>query len=98
VLKVGPCAPNLNAHAERFVLTVQSECLDHFVVFGEAHLRHILTEFLEHYHEERPHQGRGNVPLTASAATPDAPPRSPRQVACRQRLGGLLRHYYRRAG
>jgi len=98
VLKVGPFAPNLNAHAERFVLTVQSECLDHFMVFGEAHLRHILTEFLEHYHEERPHQGRDNVPLTASAATPDAPVPSPRQVACRKRLGGLLRHYYRRAG
>jgi putative transposase len=42
------------------VLSVRKECLDHFVVFGEKHLRYLLTEFLEHYHAERPHQGREN--------------------------------------
>jgi putative transposase len=96
VIKVGPLAPNLNAHAERFVLTVQSECLDHFVVFGEAHLRYLLSEFLEHYHEERPHQGRGNQPLTGVAAPTDCRPPSRPEVGCRKRLGGLLRHYSRR--
>ena len=35
--RVGPRAPNLNAHAERWVRSVRQECLDHFVVFGEHH-------------------------------------------------------------
>jgi putative transposase len=91
---VGPVAPNLNAYAERWVQSLRQECLDHFLVCGEGHLRHILKEYLEHYNAERPHQARGNVPL------PDAD--EPRilqfpagGVRCRERLGGLLRHYYR---
>jgi putative transposase len=98
VVKVGPAAPNLNAHAERFVLSVRKECLDHFVVFGEKHLRYLLTQFLEHYHRERPHQGRENCVLTGAVADSQVEPPKAREVACRKRLGGLLKHYYRRAG
>ena len=65
---------------------------------SEAHLRHLLAEFLEHYHQERPHQGRDNVPLTCTTSPPVSEPLSPRQVGCRQRLGGLLNYYYREAG
>jgi len=42
VNKVGPQAPNLNAIAERWMQTLQYECLDQFAVFGEAHLRYLL--------------------------------------------------------
>ena len=42
-----------------------TECLDHFVLFGEKHLRYVLTEFLTHYHVERPHQGIGNVTFSS---------------------------------
>jgi putative transposase len=98
VIRVGPRAPNLNATAERFVMTAKTECLDHFVVFDEDHLRYILREFLDHYHAERPHQGVGNRPLSQE----DDPPAilsvpSAAEVKCRQRLGGLLKHYYRDA-
>jgi putative transposase len=41
---------------------VKQECLDHFVVFGERHLRYLIREYVNHFHEERPHQGLGNVP------------------------------------
>jgi putative transposase len=98
VKRVGPLAPNMNAYAERFVQTLRTECLDHFVVCGEKHLRYLCKEFVIHYHEERPHQGRGNVPL--SVADQDDPPilaLPTGQVECRQRLGGLLKHYYRAA-
>jgi putative transposase len=44
VKRVGPVAPNLNAYAERWVQSLRQECLDHFVVLGENHLRHILKE------------------------------------------------------
>ena len=50
-------SPNCNPHAERFVKTVRTECLDHFVIFGERHLRHLVKEFMRHYLTERYHQG-----------------------------------------
>jgi putative transposase len=98
VKRVGPLAPNLNAYAERFAQTLRTECLDHFVILGERHLRHLVSEFVTHYNGERPHQGVGNVPL--SEADPNDPcllPFPSGGVRCRERLGGLLRHYYRAA-
>ncbi len=53
-------SPNLNAFAERFVLSVKSECLDRIVPLGETHLRAAVRAFVAHYHEERPHQGLDN--------------------------------------
>jgi hypothetical protein len=41
-------SPNCNPYAERFVKTIRTECLDHFVIFGERHLRHLVEQFLEH--------------------------------------------------
>jgi hypothetical protein len=64
VTKVAFRAPNMNAYAERFVQTIQGECLDHFIVCGTRHFDYLCREFLEHYHKERPHQGLENcVPL-----------------------------------
>ena len=98
VKRVGPRAPNMNAYAERWVQTLRTECLDHFLILGEGHLRHLVTEFVAHYNEERPHQARGNVPL--SDADQDEPvilkfPTG--AVKCRERLGGLLKYYHRAA-
>ena len=39
-------SPNLNAYSERWVQTVQNECLNHFMVFGERHLEYLLRECL----------------------------------------------------
>lgn len=89
------CAPNLNAHAERFIQTVQVECLDRFIVCGTSHLDLLMTEFLAHYNAERPHSSIGHRPPAGRA-----PPRLARrdgQIRCRTRLGGVLQHYYRAA-
>jgi hypothetical protein len=98
VKRVGPFAPNLNAFAERFAQTLRHECLDHFLILGEKHLRHLLKEFLEHYHEERPHQSLGNRPPNQPQG-PDVIPfvkdQQPVKFACRERLGGLLKTYSR---
>ncbi|HTP50291.1 MAG TPA: integrase core domain-containing protein [Anaeromyxobacteraceae bacterium] len=85
-----------NAYAERFVLSIKSECLDKLMLLGERHLRLAISEFVQHYHLERNHQGLENRLLTTppTAATP-ADDNSP--VARRERLGGLLNFYYRRA-
>ena len=50
-------SPNLNAFAERFVLSIKSECLDRMVPLGETHLRRGGAEYMLHYHHERNHQG-----------------------------------------
>ena len=58
-LRLPPQSPNLNAFAERWVRSVKDECLRELILFGEGSLKRALTEFTEHYHSERPHQGKG---------------------------------------
>jgi transposase InsO family protein len=84
-------SPNLNAYAERFVLSIKSECLNRLIIVGEKHLRWVIGQYMEHYHLERPHQGIGNQPLTRW------PESGSGAVACRERLGGLLNSYAREA-
>jgi transposase InsO family protein len=86
-------SPNLNAFAERFVLSIKSECLSRMIFFSEAALRRAVTEYVAHYHEERNHQGLGNELIDPAVDSPTA--RGP--VECRRRLGGLLKFYRRRA-
>jgi len=83
-------APNANAHAERFIRSIKSECVDRMILFGEAHLRRTIDEFLVHYNQERNHQGIGNELINARAGAGVGP------IECTERLGGLL-NYYRRA-
>jgi putative transposase len=94
---VGPLAPNRNAYAERWVQRIKHECLDHFAVFGTDHLRHLISEYLAHYHAERPHQGLGNRPPTGPPPPDTAKTPTAGDVVCAERLGGLLRHYHRAA-
>lgn len=47
VVQIPAQSPNCNPHAERFVRTIREECLEHFVIFGEHHLRHLVREFEE---------------------------------------------------
>lgn len=86
-------SPNLNAFAERFVLSVRRECLDCFVPLGERHLRWALSEYVAHYHRERNHQGLGGRLIEPGPATG----RRRGRVVGHSRLGGLLRHYEREA-
>ena len=58
-----PRSPNLNAYAERWIRSVKEECLSRLILFGEASLRHALTQYVEYFHHERNHQGKGNVLL-----------------------------------
>jgi putative transposase len=56
-------SPNLNAYAERWVRSVKEECLSKVILFGERSLRRALSDYVEHFHAERNHQGKGNVLL-----------------------------------
>jgi len=92
-IRLPPRSPNLNAYAERFVRSIKSECLAQVIPFGERHLRHAVMEYTEHYHRERNHQELGNKLIDRHVE--DHLGRRP--IGCRERLGGLLRHYRRAA-
>jgi transposase InsO family protein len=82
VVLIPECAPNANAYAERFVRSIKKECLDRIVPIGERHFRHVITQFADHYHRERNHQGLDNR-LIAGTPVTDRTGR----VRCRRRLG-----------
>lgn len=84
-------SPRANAYAERWVGTVRRELLDHLLIFGQYHLTAVLEEFLNHYHEARPHQGLDQH-LPAPHPSPVAVD-SGSQLVRRDRLGGLLHEY-----
>jgi transposase InsO family protein len=92
VVRLPARSPNLNAFAERFVLSIKSECLDRLVPLGEAHLRRAILEYTNHYHEERNHQGLDNELIVPSEAANGVG-----KDSRRERLGGLLSYYYREA-
>ena len=50
-----PQSPWQNGHCERLIGSIRRECLDHVMVFGERHLRHILLSYLEYYNRSRTH-------------------------------------------
>ncbi len=84
-------APNMNAHAERFVRSIKSECLDQMIFLGRESLVRAIAEYAAHYHDERSHQGIGNVLISRTETQGEG------VVETRARLGGLLKCYHRRA-
>ena len=93
VVRLPPRSPDLNAFAERFVLSIKSECLDRIVPLGERHLRRAVSEFVAHYHQERNHQGLKNQLIE----TAPEPANTNGRIVRRERLGGLLNFYSRTA-
>jgi hypothetical protein len=83
----------LNAFAERWVLSVKTECLDQLILFGERSLAHVLENYIAYHQHQRNHQGLGNV-------IPFPDPRvhwKEGRIAKSDRLGGLLNFYHRQA-
>jgi putative transposase len=91
VIRLPPMLPNLNGYAERFVRSIKDECLDRMIFVGQESLRRAVTEYMEHYHSERNHQGLENrliIPRTEAKAG---------AILRHARLGGTLNFYYRKA-
>jgi putative transposase len=76
------------------VRSIKEECLSRLILFGEASLRHALTQYVAHFHHERNHQGKGNV-LLFPASSQNSEGKG--AIHCRERLGGLLKYYVREA-
>ena len=92
-VKLPARSPDLNAFAERFVLSARTECLRRMIPLGEKHLRTILAEYVRHYHLERNHKGLDNELLSPLPANTNADG----SIQCRERLGGSLNYYYQDA-
>ena len=73
--------------------SVKEECLERMIFFGERSLQNAVADFLVHYHQERNHQGLDNKLIEPGEEVG----RTAGVVACRERLGGTLRYYYRQA-
>jgi putative transposase len=94
-VRLPPRSPNLNAHCERWIKSVKTQALSKMILFGEASLRHVLSNYVEYHHSERNHQGQGNVILLPKPA--DRIGESSGEILKRERLGGLLKFYHREA-
>jgi putative transposase len=79
----------INAFSERRVRSAKPECRSKLVLFGGASLNPSVADFVEHYHDERNHQNKGNVllfPKSRQTCAREA-------IKCTQRLGGWLKYY-----
>ncbi len=91
IVKIPPRCPQANAYAERFVRTVRAELTDRMLIFGQRHLRRMLTEYVCHYNHQRPHRGQAlRPPSPAQSARTDA--LAP--VIRLPILGGLINEYH----
>jgi transposase InsO family protein len=86
-------APRANAYRERFIGSVRRECLDHMLILSEKHLRRFVSEYVQYFNADRPHQGIDQrIP-----AGPGALPSVEGEIVARPVLGGLHHAYSRRA-
>ena len=92
-IKIPVRSPRANAFAERFVRTIRTECLDHLLAFSRRHLETVVTEYLRHYNEARPHRG---LQLSQPIARP-VTAIGGEAIARRDVLGGIICEYERAA-
>ncbi|GAB2810455.1 hypothetical protein GCM10027176_13850 [Actinoallomurus bryophytorum] len=90
IIRTPPQAPRANAIAERWVGTARRECTDRLLIFGERHLRAVLTEYSRHYNQHRPHRSLQQVAPEPRPCVVDI---QPARVTRRKILGGLINEY-----
>ena len=84
-----PRSPWQNGHAERLIGSIRRECLDHVIVFGERHLRHVLRSYAHHYNGARTHLSLAkDSPQTRAVQAVGS-------ILPLPILGGLHHHYVR---
>ena len=88
-LPTSPRSPWQNAYAERLIGSIRRECMDHIVVFGERHLRHVLLSYMDYYNGTRTHLSLGkDAPISRGVERAG-------NILCCPILGGLHHQYTR---
>ena len=86
---IAPASPWQNGFAERLSGSIRRECLDHIIVFGEAHLRRILKSYADYHNSVRTHRSlHKDAPISRSIHQTGI-------IQSNQILGGLHHHYIR---
>ena len=62
-------SPWQNGCAERIIGSIRRDCLDHVVIFGERHLRHVLHSYQRYYNEVRTHLSQGRTAAAGGAGS-----------------------------
>ena len=93
-VKIPPQSPRANCYAERFVLTGRTEVTDRMLIFGQRHLRTVLSQYEAHYNGRRPHRSRQLRPPRPDHPVADL---SKQRIQRRPVLGGLINEYERAA-
>jgi len=84
-----PRSPWQNGYAERLIGSIRRECIDHIIVLGERHLRHVLHSYMDYYNEVRTHLSLNkDAPVSRSVQRAG-------HILCRSILGGLHHQYVR---
>jgi putative transposase len=92
-IRLPPQSPKMNSFADRFVRSAKGECLKKLIFFGEESLRKALAEYLDHYHQERNHQGKDSMLLFPELKLIA----NKGKIKYRKRLNGILKYHYRSA-
>jgi putative transposase len=90
VIRTPVQAPNANAHAERWVRTLRTDCLDRILILGRRHLEHVLRSYHRHYNAHRPHRALRLQPPDGHDPTPL---NTTNRLRRRDLLGGLIHEY-----
>ena len=93
ILLSPPQAPKANAICERMIGTLRRELLDQLLIISEHHLRQVLTEYLRHYNNARPHRTPGQLPPAQAGTRPPTINLAEHQVRRKPVLGGLTSEY-----
>jgi len=93
IIKTPVRAPRANAVAERFVGTVRRECLDRMLIFGRRHLERVLTEYVVHYNQHRPHRALGQLAPLNVEPPPHFSDPEPRDLRRSDAAFGLIHEY-----
>jgi len=89
-VKIPPQSPRANAYAERFVRTVRTEVTDRIPIFGQRHLRAVLSKYARHHNRRRPHRALHLYPPQPDQPIADI---TTEQIMRRSVLGGLINDY-----
>ena len=82
-------SPWQNGYAERLISSIRRDCLDHVVVFGERHLRHLLESYQQYYNEACTHLALGkDAPVSRAVQAAGS-------IVAKPLMGGLHHQYVR---
>ncbi len=83
----------MNAHCERVIGSIRREALDHVLIMNEAHARHALAAYQQHYNEHRPHRARNQLPPGTHEQTTVAHDLQGHRLLRTRVLGGVINEY-----